>query len=264
MGKPLAVITGASSGIGLTFARHLAPQYDLLLIARRQEPLSALAKELSAKHPSVIRTLAADLSDSSQLNALAERISAERDLMLLVNNAGFGLRGPFWAAAPEVLEKMLRLHAVAIVRLTHAALRTLTERNRGAIINVASVAAFAQRPGSASYGASKAWLISFTEGLYLDLKKAQCAVTVQALCPGFTYSGFHDVMGEDRRTLAPASLWLSTEAVVKASLNGLERGAFLVVPGWRYKLLVAVVTKLPMRFKLLLEQRASKPARGAR
>jgi short-subunit dehydrogenase len=169
-----------------------------------------------------------------------------------VNNAGFGYRGAFWEADLEILEKMHRLHVMAIVRLSHAALRVLVARNRGAIINVASVAAFAQRARSASYGATKSWLTVFTEGLYLDLKKAKSAVTVQALCPGFTYSEFHDLMAEDRHRIAPASLWLTADQVVNDSLSALARGKLIVVPGWRYKLIVAILTKLPLWLKLFL------------
>lgn len=237
----------------MMFARKLAPQYDLLLVARRQDLLAALAAELAAQHGSTINVLAADLSEPGGLSLVADRIAAERDLALLVNNAGFGIRGTFWEADLGEIEKMHRLHVMCIIRLSHAALRVMVAHDRGAIINVASVASFAQRAGSASYGATKSWLTSFSEGLYLDLKKANSAVSIQALCPGFTNSGFHDVMGADRRQSAPASFWLSAEKVVDDSLRALTRGTLFVVPGWRYKLLVAVLTKLPARVKLYLE-----------
>src|SRR5580698_4747080 len=189
----------------MMFARKLAPDHDLLLVARREDLLTALAAELAAQHGSNVRVLAADLSEAAGLGLVADRVGAERDLAILVNNAGFGHRGAFWQADLAVMEKMHRLHVMCIVTLSHAALRAMVARDRGVIINVASVASFAQRAGSASYGATKSWLASFSEGLYLDLKKAGSAVTVQALCPGFTYSGFHDVMGADRRESAPAS-----------------------------------------------------------
>jgi len=250
--KSLAVITGASSGIGMVFARKLAPHYDLLLIARRRERLDALASELAAQHGSVVEVLAADLTDDNGLSVVADRIARESNLAMLVNNAGFGLRGAFWETDLGVLEKMHRLHVMATLRLSHAALRILVAQNRGAVINVASVAAFAQRAGSASYGATKSWLAAFTEGLYLDLKRAGSAVTVQALCPGFTYSGFHDVLGEDRQTLAPASLWMTAEDVVDDSLRALAGGSLFAVPGWRYKFMISVLTKLPIWLKLRL------------
>jgi hypothetical protein len=253
LAKTLAAITGASSGIGMVFARKLAPHHDLLLIARRKELLDALASELTARHGTVVTILPADLTDETQLRVVADRIANESTLGLLVNNAGFGFRGAFWEADLNVIEKMHRLHVMAVVRLTHAALGVLVRQNRGAVINVASVAAFAQRAGSAGYGATKSWLTTLTEGIYLDLKRANSAVIVQALCPGFTYSGFHDVTGENRESLAPPSLWLTAEDVVDSSLSALSRGSLFVVPGWRYKLLIAILSKLPTWLKLRVE-----------
>jgi short-subunit dehydrogenase len=253
MQKELAVITGASSGIGEVFARKLAPQYDLLLIARNRPRLQALAGELSAQHGGSVDVLDADLSDPTQLAAVADRISAEPKLFLLVNNAGFGYRGRFWESDLDTLERMHRLHILALVRLSHAALKVMVPKDRGAIINLASIASFVQRAGSASYGASKSWVASFSEGLYLDLKQAKSAVRVQALCPGFTYSAFHDVMGEDRKKIAPASFWLAAEHVVDDSVAALPHGPLFVIPGWRYKWLAAILRTLPPWLKLRIE-----------
>jgi short-subunit dehydrogenase len=236
----------------LVFARRLAADYDLLLVARRKDDLDRLAAELATRHGTAVSVLPADLTDETQLKAVAERIESAANLALLVNNAGFGHRGTFWEAELAVLERMHRLHVMAVLALTHAALRAMVPRNRGAIINVASVAAFAQRAGSVSYGATKTWLVSLTEGLYLDLQKTNSAVRVQALCPGFTYSNFHDVLRENRHDLAPPSLWLTADAVVDASLRALARGSLRSVPGWRYKLLVAALGVLPAWLKLRL------------
>jgi hypothetical protein len=248
--RPVAAITGASSGIGMEFARRLAPDYDLLLVARRQAPLEALAGELRDRHGCNAAVLAADLTDGEQLRGVEARLAAEPHLALLVNNAGFGLRGPFWQVDLALIERMHQLHITAVTRLTHAALRALVIRDRGAVINVASVAAFAPRAGSAAYGSSKNWLTTLTEGIHLDLRRAHSAVTVQALCPGFTYSEFHDLLGEDRRRLAPAFMWLTAGQVVDASLAGLKRRKVFVVPGWRYRIIVAVLSKLPQWLKL--------------
>jgi short-subunit dehydrogenase len=253
LARSLAAITGASSGIGSVFARRLAPQYDLLLIARRRERLDELARELSAQHGTAVTVLAADLTDEVQLQLVADRLSSEPNLGMFVNNAGFGNRGLFWETDLDAIDRMHRLHITASLKLIHAALGVMVKQNRGALINVASVASFAQRAGNASYGASKSWLATFSEGLYLDLKKANSAVTVQALCPGYTYSGFHDLLGEDRNRLASPSLWLTPEAVVDCSLAALPSRKLFVVPGWRYKLLIAVVSKLPWWLKLRLE-----------
>jgi short-subunit dehydrogenase len=242
--KPVAAITGASSGIGEAFARKLSADYDLLLIARSQDRLEALARDLRA-HGAAVSVFLADLSDVAQLKAAAERLAAEPRLALLVNNAGFGNRAPFWEADVEVLDRMHRLHIGALVRLSHAALQVFVPHNRGAIINVASVAAFARRPGSVSYGATKTWVNAFTEGLYVDLRAASSRVYVQALCPGYTYSEFHDVLQLDRRQLAPPSMWLTAETVVDESLRGMRKRKLYVVPGWRYQLVVALLRVLP-------------------
>ena len=249
--KPLAVITGASSGIGEAFARKLVARYDLLLIARSKDRLEALAQELR-ELGAAVAVLAADLSDAEQLKMVADRIAAGPNLALLVNNAGFGDRAPFWEADVEVLDKMHRLHIGALVRLSHAALRVMVPQNRGAIINLASVAAFARREGSISYGATKSWVTVFTEGLYVDLRAAASLVYVQALCPGYTYSGFHDVLGEDRNRLSPPALWLSAEKVVEDSLQGMIDRKLYVVPGWRYKLAVGVLRALPFWLQIRL------------
>ena len=237
----------------MAFARKLAPRYDLLLVARRREALEALASELRAAHGADVAVLTADLADAAQLRTVADRLTAEPHLALLVNNAGFGNRGAFWEADLAVIEGMHRLHVMAIVRLTHAALTVLVAQDRGAVVNVASIAAFAHRAGNASDGATKSWLAALTEGIYLDLEHAGSAVRVQALCPGYTYSEFHDLLGEDRRRLAPASLWSTAEEVVDASLNALKKGTLVVVPGWRYRILVAVFTKFPRWLRLRLE-----------
>lgn len=262
MGRTLAVITGASSGLGVVFARKLAADYDLLLVARRKERLEALAAELTAEYGCAADVLAADLTDEKDLAAVANRIAAEQSLALLVNNAGFGARGVFWESDVEVQEQMHRLHVAATVRLSHAALRNLVAKNAGGIVNVASVAAFVRRAGSVSYGATKSWMVTFTEAIHLELKSIQSAVKVQALCPGFTYTEFHDTMKMDRKNIAPGWLWLQPEFVVDASLRALPKGKWLVIPGWRYKAIVALVSMLPARLRLAFEAAGAKRLSG--
>ena len=253
MTKTLVVITGASSGIGEVFARKLAGEHDLLLVARRRERLEALAAELKRDNDSQIEVLDADLMTEKGVGELAGRLENDPRLVLLVNNAGFGTKGRFWEAPLESQENMHRLHVMAPLRLMHAALGNMVQRDAGGIINVASVAAFARSPGSASYCATKSWMTVFTESLHLELKSAGSAVKVQALCPGFTYSEFHDSMGVERARLAPRSMWLSAEEVVDASLKGLEQDRLFVVPGWRYRWLVSILTKLPIWLRLAME-----------
>lgn len=238
--KPLALITGASAGIGAVFARKLAQQgFGLILVARRRDRLEALARELGGAE-----VLQADLTRDDNLRHVEDRIAAASDLELLVNNAGFGIMGPFYEAGLGAQDEMHRLHIMATLRLTHAALAGMVSRKKGAIINVSSVAAFAQGPGSVSYSATKAWMNSFTEGLDLELKSIRSPVKVQALCPGFTVSEFHDVARIDRHTI-PAWLWMKAEDVVDASLAGLARGQVIVIPGHLYKALVVVLRWIP-------------------
>jgi hypothetical protein len=255
MERPIAVITGASSGIGEAFARRLAPTHDLVLVARRRDRLDALAAELSRRHGAAVEALGADLAEPAGLAAVETRLADNR-LALLVNNAGFGTKGLFWEAALEGQERMHALHVMATVRLTHAALRPMVARDRGAVVNVASVAAFARRAGNASYGATKSWMTAFTEGLHLELRGAGSKVSVQALCPGFTITGFHEAMKMDRAERAGPSFWLTADAVAAASLDGLRRGRLFVIPGWRYRLLVAVIGKLPAAVRVALERMA--------
>jgi len=239
-GKPLALVTGASAGIGATFARRLANHgYGLILVARRRDRLESLAQELGGAE-----TLEADLTSDADLQRVEDRIASAPDLELLVNNAGFGTAGRFFEIPVDSQDQMHRLHVMATLRLTHAALRGMVARGRGSVINVSSVAGFGQSPGNTSYCATKTWMNSFTEGLDLELRSAGSPVRVQALCPGFTVSEFHEVMGMDRKRI-PAWLWMRAEDVVEQSLAGLARGKLFVVPGGVYQVLAVAQRWIP-------------------
>ena len=243
--RPLALVTGASAGIGAAYARRLAAEgYDLILVARRADRLTQLAAELASRHGVNAQPFPADLTRDDELKGVEDRIAHEERLEFQLNNAGFGGRGRFYESPLEDVSTMHRLHVMATLRLTHAALRKMTARGKGTVVNVSSVAAFVARPGSVSYHATKAWMNAFTEGLFLELKQARSPVRVQALCPGYTLTEFHDVIGVDRRSVA-ASLWTPVEKVVEASVEGLKRNKLFVVPGWRYKFIVALVRLLP-------------------
>ncbi|MCC6394163.1 MAG: SDR family oxidoreductase [Bryobacterales bacterium] len=243
------MITGASSGIGATFARQLAERgYDLILVARRQERLERLAAELSVE----TEALAADLNLREDCERLAARLRGEERLALLVNNAGFGTKNRFWEAELEGQMRMHQVHVMATVELTHAALGNLVRQGRGGVINVASVAAFSRSPSNTSYCATKTWMAAFTEGLALDLRSLGSGVKVQALCPGFTYTEFHDVMGVSRDRIG-RSLWMNAEDVVRRSLAGLDRGELVVTPGWRYRLFTAIFPRLPLGIRMALQ-----------
>lgn len=243
--RPLALITGASSGIGATFARKLAARgCDLVLVARRRDRLEETARAIEAAHAVRAEVLPADLTREADLQAVEQRIAAAPNLEYLVNDAGFGTKGYFFAAPLDGQDQMHRLHVMAPMRLTHAALAGMVARKRGNIVNVASVSGFGQTPGSVSYSATKTWMTSFTEGLYIELKSAGSPVRVQSLCPGFTLSEFHDTMHFDRSGI-PAGMWMQADDVVETSLRALDRDQVLVVPGWRYRLLVLVMQTLP-------------------
>jgi len=243
---PIAAITGASAGLGATFAQRLAADgYDLILVARRLGALDRLAAEIRAKHAVSVETISADLTRDGDVANCAQRLASLDRLHLLVNNAGFGSRGLFFEADAAQQDAMYRLHVVATERLTRAALPGMVARRAGGIINVASVAGFIQSPGNISYCSTKAWMVSFTEGLFLELKTIGSPVTVQALCPGYTYTEFHDVMGVDRARIMSASWWYSADFVVGESLRGFRERRLLVVPGMRYRIIVAAAKFLP-------------------
>ena len=255
MARPLAVVTGASSGIGAEFAKQLAAGgYDLLLVARRLDRLEQLGDKLSKQYGVSAESLAADLAKEEDLARVEDRLRQEPKLGILVNNAGFGSKGYFWNATLESQDVMHRVHVMATMRLSHVALGKMVAQERGALVNVSSVAGFSLGAGSVSYCATKAWMTNFTEGLAVDLRSAGSPVRVQALCPGFTLTEFHDVMGMNRGAI-PGPLWMRVEDVVSESLRGLEEGRVVVVPGWSYKL---------MRFLLWLMPPSARRAFGAK
>ncbi|MBN1343450.1 MAG: SDR family oxidoreductase [Phycisphaerae bacterium] len=236
-----AVVTGGSSGIGAVFARHLAQRgYDLMLVARRRDRLDAIAEELAGQHRVGVEILTADLSEAGDVGRVQERLEALPALEMLVNNAGFGTRHRFVDLDPAMHVDMVHVHVTASVRLIRTVLPGMIERGRGAIINVSSLAGFIPMPKSVTYAATKAFLITLSEGLAKEL--AGTGVRVQALCPGFTYTEFHDAAefeGFDRSDIS-RKLWMPADDVVSESLASLEAGRVVCVPGRRNRILLAV------------------------
>lgn len=241
----VAAITGASSGIGAAFARRLAAEYpDLLLIARRQGLLEELATELQAAGAGSARVHPADLACEADLASLEGRLAGDTTPDLLINNAGFGIPGGFAEVSVADHLAMVRVHIEATIRLTRAVLPGMCARGSGAVINVASIAAFFPL-GSVAYHASKAYLVAFSRAL--DQEVRPHGVRVQALCPGFTLSGFHDTeqyRNDFDRASVPRWMWLTAEQVVEGSLRDLARGRVVSIPGFRYRAMLAV-TRLP-------------------
>lgn len=228
-----ALVTGASSGIGAAFARALAREgYDLILTARREDRLKALADEIQAQSLVRVEVLVADLDNPADLAVLEQRIRAKEQLDILVNNAGFGLGGPFEEIAGEASQRMVRVMAAVPMRFARAALPGMVARGRGGIINVSSMAGFFPAAGNSVYGSVKAQLTFFSQSLAAELDGT--GVRVQALCPGFTYSEIHDPA---KLPPAPRFMWMEAEQVVSESLEGLRTGRALVIPGRIYQLI---------------------------
>jgi len=233
--RPRALVTGASSGIGLAFAERLAhDQYDLILVARNRERLEALAKKLRETERVDVQVLAADLSKSSELLNVEKKISEDTSLELLINNAGFGGYKPFVTLEPERAEELINLQVLAVTRLTRAALPGMVARGKGAIINVSSRLAFSgsvneeRLPKRAVYAATKSYINTFTQILSNEL--AGTGVKVQALCPGVVSTEFHTRQGIDPSRF-PAAIVSRAEDVVSASLAGLRLGEVICIPG---------------------------------
>jgi hypothetical protein len=240
----LAVVTGGSAGIGRVFADRLARRgHPLLLIARNQSRLDQAAGELSRAYAVEVRTLSADLSTEYGIEEAAGALESEGDVGVLVNNAGFGTKGRIHEIDIEPQMQMLRLHALAPMRLARAVLPGMVARTNGWLINVSSIAGFMYGPGNANYCATKAYLTRFTQALDAELQGT--GVRVQALCPGFTHSEFHERMRMDKRTV-PAYLWMSADRVVDLSLATIGRdGAVVYIPGLKNKALTTLVRLLP-------------------
>lgn len=240
--RRLAAVTGASAGIGESFARALAQEgWDLLLVARRRSRLEELARELREEHGTRTEVFGADLTEPAPLREIEGVLEGE-GLDLLVNNAGIGDFHPFHESDREREDAEIRLNVLAAVRLAHAALPAMVRRGRGALINVSSTAGFAPCPRFATYGATKAFLNSFTEALHEELRDT--GVQVQALCPGLTHTEIFERAKVDASGL-PEFFWMEADDVVAESLSALTRGDVICVPGLANRALSTITRALP-------------------
>ncbi|MCC5813848.1 MAG: SDR family NAD(P)-dependent oxidoreductase [Leptospira sp.] len=224
-----AYITGASSGIGKEFALQLKESHDLVLIARNQVSLDDLKLEIESKVSGInVEALSLDLTKDKDCKKLYKKLIDDKDLDLLVNNAGFGTVGEFAEIPIEEELKEIQLNVSSLVELTHAGLINLKKKKSGGIINVASLAAYLPAPYSATYAATKAFVNSFTESIHEEA--ISHGVVVQSLCPGLTHSDFHQRAGIEKSNF-PNFLWMDSVAVVKESLKSLKKKHAVCIPG---------------------------------
>lgn len=237
-----ALITGSTAGIGAAFARRLAADgHDLVLVARDTGRLREQATELHDRHGIEAEVLTADLADDKGIESVADRLGDRKNPVdLLVNNAGFGNKGRYLEVPMTDELRMLKVHCEAVLRLTSAAVEAMRERGRGGVVNVASTAAFVPR---GTYGASKAWVVQFTQGAAVDL--AGHGVRLMALCPGFVRTEFHQRMGVDPNETVPRWMWLKADTVVRAGLADLDKRKAVSVPTVRYKILATISQYAP-------------------
>lgn len=235
-----ALVTGATAGIGHEFADQLAGRgLDLVIVARDVERLERVATAFREAHRVQVEVLPADLADREQLQRVADRVADPgRPIDVLVNNAGYALRGQFLDNDAAAEEQLFDVLVRAVLVLSHAGARGMRERRRGTIINVSSVAGFA---AAGTYSAAKSYVTVFSEGLAAEL--AGTGVRVTALCPGFTMTEFHQRAGIS--SPGPAFLWLDAGRVVRDCLADLARGRVVSVPSVQYQAIVGLLRLAP-------------------
>jgi short-subunit dehydrogenase len=247
----VAVVTGASSGIGEQIAREFARRgYRLVLVARRVDRLRALAEELGG----IAYVIPADLSDRSERASLPDQVAALGVVAdVLVNNAGLSNLGPVAESDPEAELNLVEVDVSAVVDLSSRFVPGMVARGRGAVLNVATVGAFGPVPGQASYGAAKAFVLSYTQAMREELRGT--GVTAATLCPGPVRTGFGEAAGipdEEAEKSLPKFLWKSADAVAKAAVDGLASDKAVIVPGAPNRIAAAIYQHAPRRLVLPL------------
>ena len=239
--RDLAVITGASSGIGEAFAKKLAAKrYNIILISNDKEGLSRVAKDITATSDVSVEILCADLSNEEKVDEIASKLK-KKDVSLLINNAGIGIGSKFYLADEKLIHTAMSLHMLAPVKFMRAVVPNMLAANKGSIINVASAAAFSRnKKNCVVYNSTKIFLVTFSESLQKEIDACKKNVKVQALCPGFTRTNFHNItkVGERNFSKIPNFMWMEPDVVVDKSLSALKKRKVLYVPGTINKLTV--------------------------
>ena len=242
-----ALVTGASSGIGKAFAELLAEKgYALVLVARRRDRLEELAASLRQRHNVDTQIMVADLAQPDASTSIASELRRKNfSIDFLVNNAGYGVPGSYTNVTWDDHSRFMQVLVTAVLDLTYQLLPAMLERGWGRIVNIASVAGMVPAPaGHTLYGASKAFVIRFSEALHAE--NSAKGVNCTAVCPGFTWSEFHDVTGtRDKMNRMPGFLWLTAPRVAREGYNAVMRGRPVIVNGRIYQLLVWLTGALP-------------------
>ena len=236
-----ALITGATAGIGASYANLLAKEgFDLILVARDLPRLNKVAKELSKRFGVKTQCIKADLTKPSQLAKVEKRVAdLKKPIDVLVNNAGFGIKDSFTVSNLDKEQELLDVLVTAPMRLTHAVLPVMVKRDTGIIVNVSSVASFI---AGGTYSAAKSYLTVFSESLHTELRGTN--VKISALCPGFTRTEFH-ARGRMKMTALPKFMWLNSDELVSKSWKYAKANRVICIPGWQYKILSAIARNTP-------------------
>ena len=252
--RPVALVTGASAGIGRELSGILAREgHDLVLVARREPELTALAAELKERYGADSRVITADLSKARATQTVVKELGPDAQVDVLVNNAGFGGHGAFHDRPRDAELNQIAVNITALTDLTRLLVPGMVERRRGRILNVASTAAFQPGPFMAVYYATKAYVLSFSQALAEEL--AGTGVTVTTLCPGVTETEFQRVAGVEDVPLTKGPLAMTAHAVAEAAYKGMTRGRLLVIPGVHNKVGAQATRLAPRRVILKVVRR---------
>lgn len=223
-----AMITGASSGIGVVYAGRLAKRgLNLILVARRQDRLEEIAARVREKSGRSVEIVVADLADAKDLARVEALLSARADIDVLINNAGLGSLGPMGRVSADALENLIKINVIALTRLSHAVLPGFTARDRGTIVNIASMIAVMPAPATAAYSGSKAYVMNFTRSLQMELAKTRIAI--QVVLPGPVRTEFFEASGFKTAPF-PDESFMSAEQLVDCALTALDRGELICFP----------------------------------